>query len=230
MRAFGRRGLVRSARRLGVLAPAAALIVALAQSTTTAAFTAGTANGGNQATTASTFCPAAGSATLTPIADTAVYQASPGTNYGSGSGIGVGVGTTTTANAYSYVKFDLVAAAIPGRCTVTAATLTIRASSPSPGATLQVFRADAAWNPGTMTWATGRVGFTGTPVSTASVASAGLQTWDVTVLTRELHAGPNHGFALRDSAESAGTSRYQTWDSMESGTAAYRPKLALSWA
>ena len=229
MRTVGRRGLVRSARRLGVLAAAAALTVAMAQSTTTAAFTAGTDNGSNQATTASTFCPAAGSATLTPIADTAVYQANSGTNYGSGTGIGVGVGTTTTANAYSYVKFDLVAAAIPARCTVTAATLTIRASSPTAGATLQVFRADAAWNAGTMTWATGRVGFTGTPVSTASLASAGLQTWDVTTLTRELHAGPNHGFALRDAADSAATARYQTWDSMEAGIAANRPKLALSW-
>jgi hypothetical protein len=218
----------RFAGRLVAMGAAAGLTVLLAQSTTTAAFTGTTGDAGNQATTATTFCPSAGNATLTPVADTAVYQSSSGTNYGNGS-IGVGVGTTTTANAYSYIKFDLAAAAIPARCTVTAATLTIRAAAANAGGTLQVYRADAAWNPATMTWATGRVGFTGTPATTASRSSAGPQTWDVTALTRELRAGTNNGFALRDSADSAASARYQTWDSMESGIAANRPQLVLTW-
>jgi hypothetical protein len=80
-----------------------------------------------------------------------------------------------------------------------------------------------------MTWNTGRVGFTGTPATTASLASAGLQTWDVTTLTRELYAGTNNGFALKDSVYDAAAARYQTWDSMEAGTVANRPKLAITW-
>ena len=224
----GRRALVRSARRLGVLGAVAALTVTLAQSTTTAAFTAQTGDTGNRATTATTFCTSPGTTTpaLTATMDTAVYQANPNTNYGTGTSIGIG--SANLANAYSYVKFDLTAAPIPARCTITSATLSIRASTPMAGATIEVYRANAAWNL-TMTWNTGRVGFTGTPSSTASLSAAGVQTWDVTTLTRELYAGTNNGFALKDSVDNAGSARYQTWDSMESGTAANRPKLSITW-
>ena len=223
----GRRRVLRSGRRLAVVGAAAAFTVLLAQHTTTAAFTAQTGDTGNTATTAATFCASPGSTQLTATSDTAVYQASPNTNYGAGTGIGLR--SESGANAYSYVKFTLTSAPIPARCTVTSATLTIRASSPTAGATILAYRADAAWSPATMTWNTGRVGFTGTPASTASLGSAGAQTWDVTALTQELYAGTNNGFALKDSVENAVSARSQTWDSMESGTSANRPKLDITW-
>jgi hypothetical protein len=206
---------------------AAAFTVLLAQHTTTAAFTAQTGDGGNSATTAATFCASPGSTQLTATSDTAVYQASPDTNYGSSPGIGIR--SNSGSNAYSYVKFTLTSAPIPARCTVTSATLTIRTSSPTAGAIIEAYRANAAWNPATMTWNTGRVGFTGTPAPTDSRSTAGLQTWDVTTLTRELYAGTNNGFALKDSIDNAGYIRSQTWDSMEVGTPDNRPKLDVTW-
>jgi hypothetical protein len=223
----GRR-LLRSGRRLAVMAAAAAFTVLLAQHTTTAAFTAQTGDTGNQVTTAATFCTSPGttSPALTAVLDTAVYQSNPTQTYGTGASIGVG--SATSANAYSYIKFDLTAASIPARCTITSATLTVRASTPMAGATLQVYRADAAWT-NAITWNVGRVGFTGTPSTTASLSAAGFQSWNVTTLTRELYAGTNNGFALKDSVDNAGSARYQTWDSLESTTPANRPKLSITW-
>lgn len=223
----GRRRLPRFARRAAALSAAVVLTVVLAQSATSAAFTAGTSNSANQVTSASTFCTTPNSRTLNPTMDTAVYQSQPDTNYASGGSIGVG--SATSANAYSYLKFDLTTAPIPAKCTVTGATLSIYASAPMVGATLYAYRANAIWSSATMTWNTGRVGFAGTPAWTTSLGAAGLQQWDVTTLTRELYAGPDYGFALKDSADNAASARYQTWSSVENATVANRPKLQITW-
>ena len=71
--------------------------------------------------------------------------------------------------------------------------------------------------------------FAGTPAWTTSLGAAGLQQWDVTTLTRELYAGPDYGFALKDSADNAASARYQTWSSVENATVANRPKLQITW-
>jgi hypothetical protein len=212
-------------RPLAALGVAATLTVALTQSTTSASFTATTSDGGNQVSAAATFCASSGSASLSPSADAAVYQSNPNTNYG--STVSIGVGSSTSANAYSYMKFTLPA--LPARCTLTSATLWIRASTPMAGGILSVYRADAAWT-AAVTWNTaGRPGFAGTPATTNSLASAGLQQWNVTALTQQLYAGPDYGFALKDSVDNAASARYQTWDSMEATTVANRPKLDLTW-
>jgi hypothetical protein len=217
----------RYGRRLAAMGAAAAVTVLLAQNTTTASFAGQTGDTGNQVSSAVTFCTTPGSTTLPAAMDTAAYQANATTNYGPATGIGVG--SASSANAYSYVKFTLTSAPIPAHCTVTSATLWIYASAPMAGATLYAYRADAAWNGATMTWNTGRVGFTGTPAQTASVAAAGWQQWNVMLLTRELYAGPDYGFALKDSVDNAASARYQTWSSMENGTVANRPKLDITW-
>ena len=150
----------------------AALTVVLAQNTTTASFAGQTGDTGNQVSSAATFCTTPGSTTLGPAMDTAVYQATRPRYYG--AAVSIGLGSATSANAYSYVKFTLTSAPIPAHCTVTSATLSVYASAPMAGATLYVYRADAAWNAATMTWNTGRVGFTGTPAQTASLRSGRL--------------------------------------------------------
>jgi hypothetical protein len=217
----------RIGRPLAGLGVAAGLVVALTWSTTSAAFTAQTGDAGNKVTSAATFCTSPGSTQLPVAMDTAVYQVNAGTNYGATTGIGIGTGVN--ANAYSYLKFTLTSAVIPARCRVTSATLSVYATTPTAGATLYAYRADAAWNSATTTWNTGRPGFTGTPAGTASLASAGWQQWDVTTLTRELYAGPDYGFALKDSVDSAASARYQTWASMENATVANRPRLDITW-
>jgi len=222
-----RRRSPRFARRAAALFAAVVLTVVLAQSATSAAFTAGTSNPANQVTSATSFCATPNNKTLAPTMDTAVYQTNPDQNYGSGGSIGVG--SAASANAYSYLKFDLTAAPIPANCTVTNATLFIYASAPMVGATLNAYRANASWGT-SMTWNTGRVGFTGTPAPATSLGAAGLQQWDVTTLTRELYAGPDYGFALKDSADNAASARYQTWSSVENTTVANRPKLQITWS
>ena len=222
----------RFARPLGAFGLAAALTAALTQSTTSASFTATTGDAGNKVSSAATFCASTGSASLSPVADTAAYQAQPNTKYGTATGIGVGVGTTTSMNAYSFIAFAVATQQpLPARCRVTGATLTVFATTPTSGATIDAYRANAAWDPGTLTWNTGRPGFAGTPASTTSLTTGttGWQTWDVTLLTQELYTGPDYGFALRDSATSAASSRYQTWDSMEGTTVLQRPKLDITW-
>ena len=219
-------------RPLAALGVAATLTVALTQSTTSASFTATTGDAGNQVSSAATFCASSGSASLSPIADTAAYQSQPNTKYGTGAGVGVGVGTTTTMSAYAFIAFSVATQApLPARCRVTSATLKFFASTPMTGATVDAYRASAAWDAAVLTWNTGRPGFTGTPASSTSLTTGttGWQQWDVTVLTRELYTGPDYGFALRDSADSAGSARYQTWDSMEGTTVPQRPKLDITW-
>ena len=216
----------RGTRRILAVGAAAALTVLLAQNTTSASFTATTVDNGNQVTAAASFCTSTGSAVLSPAADTATYQSNPNANYG--STVSIGVGSATSANAYSYMKFTLPV--LPTDCTVTSATLSIHASTPTSGATLSVYRADAAWNATTLTWNTvGRPGFTGTPATTASLASAGFQSWNVTTLTQQLYTGPDYGFALKDSVDNAASARYQTWDSVEATTVGNRPTLSLAW-
>ena len=158
----------------------------LAQTATTAAFTAQTGGTGNQVSTAATFCASTGNTTLGPSSDTAVYQANANQNYGAATGIGIGTGAGV--NGFSLLKFSLPA--LPARCQITSATLTIRANTPTAGATLNAYRANAAWNAATVTWNTGRPGFTGTPAQTASLGSSGPQQWDVTTLTRESERRP----------------------------------------
>jgi hypothetical protein len=226
MRALGRRGLVRSARRLGVLAAAAALTVALAQSTTTAAFTAGTANGSNQAATATTFCTSPGTTTpaLTVTRDTAVNEASPSSNYGTTV---IGIRTSATGDAYTFLKFSLPS--LPPRCSVTSATLYVYARTPSAPATMDAYRASGPWD-GALTWSSPtRPTYGGTKASTAVSASAGWLSWPVTTLTREIYAGTDHGFVIKDSVDHHPTlTRTQTWESLESDPTR-APYLVVSW-
>lgn len=211
-------------RALGLVA-AAALTVLLAQHTTSAAFTAPTSDTGNSVGAAASFCASPGSTTLVVASDAAAYQANPNQNYG--SSVSIGIGSASGSNAYSYLKFTLPA--LPARCDVTSATLRIYATTPMAGATINVYRTASAWTAATMTWNTGRPTFTGTPASTASLAAAGWQQWDVAALTQQLYIGPDYGFMLKDSVDNAGSARFQTWDSLESTTVAQRPRLLLSW-
>jgi len=222
----------RVVRPLAALGLAAALTTALAQSTTSAAFTATTGDPGNQVNSAATFCASPGTTILSPTADAAVYEVNANTKYGTTTGMGVGAGTATGMRAFTFIAFALASQQpMPARCQVTSAKLNLFASTPTTGATLEAYRATAAWDQTTITWNTGRPGLTGTPTTTTSLATSttGWQQWDVTLLTRELYAGPDYGFALRDSQDVAGSARYQTWDSMESGNASHRPTLELTW-
>lgn len=223
-----RQRLVRAARRLGVLTVAAVLTVALAQSATTAAFTAGTADGGNQATSAATFCATTGPQTVAASADTTVYQLNPTTTYGTNAEIGVG--SESGANGRVLLRFTLPTP--QPHCVMTAATLRLHAHTPAAGRTINVLGVDPAapaWSEATTHWSNQPATLSGTSVDSASRATAGWQEWTVTSIVTSFYAGTNSGFLLRDSAESSGTAQWQLYGAREYGTASERPELVLTW-
>ncbi len=223
----GRRRLVRAARRLGVMGAAAALTVALAQQSTTAAFTAQTGDTGNQASTAATFCTSPGSTTVGASADTTVYLANRTTPYGTSTD--VGVGSSSGADGRVLVKFSLPA--LGARCTVTSATLRLYAHDPEAGRTIDAYRVDPAapaWSEAATHW-DNQPATTGTAVTSTALASAGWQKWTVTSIVTSLYTGTNSGLLLRDRTEGSGTAYWQLYRAREYGTAANRPQLVVTW-
>ena len=219
-----RRSLVRGGRSLAVLGTAAALTAALMQSAASGAFTGGTEDPGNSLSAAADFCSASGSVQATPVADTAVDEGNPSTNYHTNASIGAI--SDSGDNARSLLRFTLPLR--PTGCVLVSATLSLRLSSGTSGGTIDVHRAATAWTASAVTWTT-MPGFTGTPVGIASTSSAGtVQQWTVTDHVTNLYAGPDHGFLLKDRNEDVGD-RSQIYDSMDAATASYRPRLTIIW-
>jgi len=98
--------------------------------------------------------PSAGTSSVdvTAEADTYVYETNPDTAYGSETSIAVGGGTATRV---AYLRFDVTG--LPAGATVTAATLSVRASNSSSeaggGGTIRAFAPTvAAWDESAPTW------------------------------------------------------------------------------
>jgi len=209
-----------------VVALAAALVLALTQNTTTAAFTAQTSDDGNSTTAAADFCSAPGRVdTLTTgTVDAGLYQSQPTTNYASTATFG----TISSAGALarSLIKFPLLSK--PSGCVVASAVLTMRVSNGTAGSTIQVYRAAAAWNVATVTWNTDPGYVAGTVATAAAAVNGTVVTWNVAALVTALYAGPDNGFLIKDAAEGVG-SVTQLYDSSDAVTVANRPKLVITW-
>ena len=219
-----RRALGRDGRSLTVLGAAAALTAALMQSAASGAFTGSTEDSGNTVSAAADFCSATGPVQATPVADTAVHEGNPSTNYHTNASIGAI--SDSGDNVRSLLRFTLPPR--PTGCVLVSATLSLRLSSGTSGGTIDVHRAATNWAASTVTWTT-MPGPTGTPVGVASTSSAGtVQQWTVTDHVTNLYAGPDHGFLLKDRNEDVGD-RTQIYDSMDATTVSYRPRLTISW-
>lgn len=213
--------------RLGAAGAAVFLTVALSGSTTSAAFTAVTGDAGNRVTAAADFCSSPGGSTLTPTMDVAAYESQPTTNFG--SHVSLGAISGPTANTRSFVRFSPLPT-VPSGCVLTA-TLRLRASSATAGRTIDVYRVDPAgtgWTEAGVTWNAMPAG-TGTAVGSASLATAGWQEWTVTSLMSGLYS-VNSGFLVRDRTDNSNPAGSQLYDSRNTGTAANRPQLVLSWS
>jgi hypothetical protein len=206
---------------------AAGLTVVLAQSTTTAAFTAQTGGSANSATAAPSFCASPGGTTLNATADTTVYQTNPWTAYGTSAE--VGVGSAATANGRVLVTFSLPA--LGAHCAVTAATLRLHANTAVAGRTIDVLRVDPsapAWSEAGTYW-NNQPATTGSAVASGSLASAGWQQWTVTSLVTSAPSGTYSGFLLRDHTEGSGTAYWQLYSARDHTTTTSRPQLVLTW-
>lgn len=220
----GRRRVVRSGRRLAVMGAAAAFTVLLAQHTSTAAFTAQTVDGGNSASTAASFCAVPDGTTLSVLNDTFVNEADPTTVRGGSTTLRVASGSGTIAHAY--LRFTLPP--LQPHCTITGATLRLYATSSQGPGTILVHRASATWSSATNTWNTvPRPAPAGTGV-VAAAGTPGWHEWTVTTLTRELYAGFNDGFLIKDAVET-NPARATLYESLDSPTVANRPQLVITW-
>ena len=160
--------------------------------------------------------------TVTADADTYISQGATGSNYG---GLGtLSVYARNNQNHRALIHFALPAA--PTGCTLTSATLRVNNASATAGRTIAAYAAGEAWSETTVTWASHTALPTGTPVDVA--AATGTMSWTVTALVQSMYAGTNHGFLLRDTAETGGgnTNNVQQFTSREGAT---KPQLELQW-
>lgn len=97
------------------------------------------------------------------------------------------------------VGFDLPP--IPARCTLAGATLRLYATAPTSGRTIHVLRLNGAWTEPGVTWGN-QPATTGTASTSPSRASAGWQDWSVLDQVQAMYAGSNHGFLVKDAADS----------------------------
>jgi hypothetical protein len=214
----------RLGQRLAVLAAAAGLTAALAQTTTTAAFTAQTDNG-NTAATATTFCTSTGQ-TVYADADSTGYEQNATTKYGSN----VSTGVISLSGGDARVVLDFTLPSVPQHCAITGATLRLWVTSVSPTArTVEAYRVTpgSTWTEAGVDWNSLPTTVVETPATSTSLsAPLAWQEWVVTDLVKAMNPATERGFLLKDSDENAGTMQRQVYDSDE-GT--NKPQLVVTW-
>ena len=208
--------------RRWLLFPITGSCVAWATVSVLAVFTDPAPVGANTFTTGN-WC---GSQTVVASTDAWIDEANPTVNNGGTNPLNV-QSRNANRNRRALVRFTLPST--PVGCTVTAATLRLYANSSTAGRTIDVYRASAAWNEGTVTWNT-RPGTTGTAVGSASLGVAGWQQWTVTTHVIAQYT-TNNGFVIRDSTESENPGQLQqVYRSREAGgTPNNRPELIVTF-
>ena len=205
---------------------AVGLVLALAQQPVRGAFNGSTSATGNQATTASTFCTTPSSGTVTAVADSYVDQGSP-TSTGGGSDNFVVVSSQTGSAQRVYVRFSPLPV-VPSRCTVATATLRLFAETQVVGRTLGVYAADpnvAVWTEAGLNW-NNKPAALGTAASTAVMPSGDQYvSWSVTEIAKDMYAGANNGFVVRDENETG--SAWQQFNSRDAFS--NKPQLTVTW-
>jgi uncharacterized repeat protein (TIGR01451 family) len=158
------------------------------------------------------------------VADAPLRSDQPSTNLGAQV-------TLVTGNApqqrASLLRFDL--ATIPAGATITSATLTLNELLNSGAATVNVYRATAAWSESTVTWASFNNAYdTSTTYASFSNGGSGFTgaiNSNLTSLVQQWVAGtPNYGMTLVTP-----TSTVSTFGSSENSTATSRPTLKVCY-
>lgn len=223
-RGAGARGLP---ARIGLVAVGATLFCAAAAGA--AGFTAQSSNPSNTFTAAASFCSAPGIQTVSASKDSYVADGilTANTNFGSSTTLEVRSGALLSDVRRALVAFDLPS--VPSRCTVTAASLRLYASAPSADRTIDAIRISGPWTEAGVTWSN-QPGTTGTAASSASLSSAGVQSWDVLSQVEAMYSGTNDGFMIRDATETGLVLSYlQTYQSREGTDPARDPELRVTF-
>jgi hypothetical protein len=215
------------------------LVLALAETRATGAFTAGTANGSNRVGTASDFCTVPGPVPVSAAADNSVSQS--------------GADALPTANAErlrviskytapsslnhrTFVRFSLPSR--PTGCTLTSATLRLFLDLPYAGRTLDAHLVDPTlplWGEAGFRYSTQPAVVAGSAVGFAVGAGATVAQWTVTSSVQAQYGGTHNGFLIRDRNENDASGLNVenvifSRDSPNSGaTAGKQPVLQLVW-
>ena len=208
---------------------AGAIAVALAACGTAAAagFSGSSSNPSNSFTAASSFCVSPGQEVIAASRDAYVDSLSASSNFGNDATLSVRPAQVLVlSQRRSLVGFSLPS--VPSRCTLTAATLRLYTSSPGGGRTIEVYRLNGAWTEAGVTW-NNQPATTGTAASSASLSSAGFQSWNVLAQVQAMYSGTNNGFLVKDSADSAVLSVSQTYQSRNGSPDSQDPELRLTF-
>ena len=150
-----------------------------------------------------------------------------GSNFGTAATLSVQ--SSALANRRAFVRFDLTACANFADARVTAATLTLVATSAAAGRTYDLHRVTASWTETVIT-SNNQPAVAGS--ATASAATAvGPMSWSVAADVASFVAGTaaNFGWRVRDRTEGAALSATSSFASRENGTAANRPRLVIEY-
>jgi hypothetical protein len=214
-----------------LLLVATALLVLSAGTTalSSGAFTATSANSVSSFSADANFPSACTAGSVSAVADSDATIRSTGAAP-SGNAVTLTVGTSTTGGTdalfRALVHFPMPT--IPSGCSLDSATLRMTNSSAVTGRTIDVHEATGSWTESTV-WPGPSFGG-----ALAGVAAAnGTLSWTVTTAAAAIYAGAtNNGFLIKDRTDPTITqngNRTQTFASSESGDAAQRPVLVVSY-
>jgi hypothetical protein len=171
----------------------------------------------------------ASSCSLTSTADTYAYLFSGSTNFGTGTTMFVQ--DRSGRHQRSFAQFD-VASCIPGNALVVSASLGLYlVTAPASSRTYNANRVTASWVETTLTW-NNQPAVNG--AATASVATGTTNgvtlNWDVASDVQLFADGTSDfGWRIADAAEGANSNRQGTFRTRETGTAAQRPNLSITY-
>jgi hypothetical protein len=172
-------------------------------------------------------CVSPGPQTVTTGGDSYVDSLLTSQNFGAATTLEVGPAQLlAVSQQLAFVDFELPP--IPLRCTLKSAELRLFASKPGSGRTIEALRASGAWTDTGVTWSN-RPPTTGSAATSASLASAGWQQWNVLSQVEGMYAGGNDGFLVKDSAASGVVSPHQTYQSRDGAPDSQDPQLVLSF-
>ena len=185
-------------------------------------------------------------ATTTSVADAAVRQGSPASNFGTTTSMDVASGNG--ANRRIHVRFDLAGCspAIPSTAIVRTAMLRLYMTTvPGMCRTLDIFRVTTSWTEPGVTWNNQPFGTTinnpasgsrtdsfdvGTPGSCENRVTGYVSGASVTADVAAYVAGTtNNGWMIRDDTEGSSTTRTGTFSTKELATIAQAPQLVVTY-
>ena len=163
--------------------------------------------------------------------DSYVNQQSASTNYGSSATLEVKSKKQgpNQRNERTFASFDV--SSIPGGSTVSAATLTLCATSVPSSRTYDAHRVTASWTEGGVTWNNQPAVAGSATASAGTPGSPGCMTWTVTSDVQLWVDGTsNYGWRISDASEGSSQERLTVFRSTEDGAVpADQPHLQVSW-